>query len=134
MRAKIQQLLLETLSEGNAHGVNGMARGVVEARVLEHQPHVHDKILDQHVFFGLQIFHHGAEVHRKLDNVEVVRQTQGDGVHRHQERVSARVVHDLGLKHEFQVLELVDLVPGEHGGAFAAAPSEKVRIELSGLV
>ena len=84
---------------------------VVCPGVLEHQPHVVDKLPGVLVLAGVELLFDAAQVHRLLDDVKVVRDPERFGVDREAEeqRLRLLIVH----LHQGRVERLLQLLHGE---------------------
>mmetsp|Transcript_6640 Transcript_6640/g.18920 ORF Transcript_6640/g.18920 Transcript_6640/m.18920 type:complete len:296 (-) Transcript_6640:1181-2068(-) len=104
LRVKLVERGAQLLLEGRAHALGGNAhrilrRHVVGHGVLEGEPHVIGKVVDGLVLVRRELLLHRAEVHGLLDDVEVVRDLERNGVHRDREPEAVRVLHERRHEH-----------------------------------
>ena len=77
------------------HGVDLMAPRVVDHRIVKCQPHIGCKIKGRRVKILLHLGFHSAEIHRLLDDLAVIMETQCNNIHRFVENPMRLVIHQL---------------------------------------
>mmetsp|Transcript_4023 Transcript_4023/g.9941 ORF Transcript_4023/g.9941 Transcript_4023/m.9941 type:complete len:229 (-) Transcript_4023:103-789(-) len=91
---RAEEVVLETPVEVVRHGAELALRRVEEAAILPHQADVVDRLLGVQVLSNRKVGFDGAQIHRVLDDVGVLRDPQRDRVHRGDEGVRRRQLHD----------------------------------------